>query len=427
MNERATAEEFLLQDFAADVASRPASRPSWLDERRRRAVQNFREEGVPNRRIEQWKYTDLRGALEAQSAAVLAGPVLHSDGNPFAAISAFQLSISNGCLQEPSSQIPLEIELFDLGRLDDEAPNWVRQNFGEALSRNTMGEASLGMMRGGIAMRVTAATTTPVHLDFLQNADAVHCRLLLVMEPGASLVLLESHGKSRGLINLGVELVLEPNAQLIHVRLADSAPDAVQVEEVAMRVSRDARYRGHFSHKGARLSRLELAIALEGEGAEAELSGASVLGGKLHADVTTHIDHTAGKTASRQLFKNVAGGNSRAVYQGKITVRKGADGSDSRQTAKAILLGAHAEADLKPELEILADDVKCAHGAAIGDLDSDSLFYLRSRSLPEDEARRLLIHGFLEEAILEIERDDVRLAVRDFLESGLAQALESGS
>ena len=274
---------------------------------------------------------------------------------------------------------------------------------------------------------MTAPASTPVHLGFLQNADTVQCRLLLVMESGTSLVVLESHGKNRGLNNLGVEFVLASNAQLTHLRLADSAPDAVQVEEIGIRVARDARYRGHFSQKGARLSRLELAIALEGEGAEAELSGASVLGGKLHADVTTHIDHAAGKTVSRQLFKNVAGGNSRAVYQGKITVRKGADGSDSRQTAKAILLGARAEADLKPELEILADDVKCAHGAAIGDLDADSLFYLRSRGLEEDEARRLLIHGFLEEAIAQIDRDDVRLAVRDFLESGLAQALESGS
>ncbi len=427
MNERATTEDFLLQDFAGDDASRAAPLPSWLNERRRRAVQTFRNEGIPNRRIEQWKYTDLRGALEGQVAAVFPKQILHPDIDPFAAVSAFQLSIADGCFQLRSSQIPLGIEMFDLGQLDDGAPDWVRQNYGEVLSPSAMGEASLAMMRGGIAMRVTAATTTPVHLGFLQNADAVHCRLLLVMEPGASLVLLESHGKGRGLINLGVELVLEPNAQLTHARLADSAPDAVQVEEIGVRVARDARYRGHFSQKGARLSRLELAIALEGEGAEAELSGASVLGGKLHADVTTHIDHTAGKTVSRQLFKNVAGGNSRAVYQGKITVRKGADGSDSRQTAKAILLGARAEADLKPELEILADDVKCAHGAAIGDLDADSLFYLCSRGLPEDEARRLLIHGFLEEAILEIDRDDVRLAVRDFLESGLAQALESGS
>jgi len=116
-------------------------------------------------RIEQWKYTDLRGALEGQVAAVSPKQILHSDRNPFAAVSAFQLSIADGCSQVPSSQIPLGIEMFDLGQLDDGAPDWVRQNYGEVLSRSAMGEASLAMMRGGIAMRVTAVTTPPVHLD----------------------------------------------------------------------------------------------------------------------------------------------------------------------------------------------------------------------------------------------------------------------
>ncbi len=106
------------------------------------------------------------------------------------------------------------------------------------------------------------------------------------------------------------------------------------------------------------------------------------------------------------MFKNVAGGKSRAVYQGKITVAQGADGSDSRQTAKGLLLGARAEIDLKPELEIFADDVKCAHGAAVGDLDDESLFYLRTRGIPESEARALLMRAFLEDAVAEIEDED---------------------
>jgi len=275
-------------------------------------------------------------------------------------------------------------------------------------------------------LRVTGAILEPIHLQFLQHAEAAHSRVLIMMEEGASLSVLETHGDSQaGLTNIGMEIVLHANASLTHVRLADIAAGAVQVEEVGVTVARNARYRGHFSQKGAKMSRVELAITLEGEGSEAELSGASVLSGNLHADVTTHIDHAIGKTASRQLFKKVAGGRSRAVYQGKITVREGANGSDSRQTAKALLLGPRAEADLKPELEIFADDVKCAHGAAIGDLDADSLFYLRLRGIPETEARTLLIRGFLEEPISEIARDDVRAAVWAFVESGLAAALET--
>jgi Fe-S cluster assembly protein SufD len=227
------------------------------------------------------------------------------------------------------------------------------------------------------------------------------------------------------LTDIGLEFVLAPEARLTHVRLADTAPEAVHIEEIGIRAARAAKYRAHFSQTGAKLARLELAIALEAEGAEAELSGAAVVGGKRHSDITTHVRHAAGRTASRQLFKYVADDHARTVYQGKITVSKGADGSDSRQTAKAILLGERAEADLKPELEILADDVKCAHGAAVGDLDTDSLFYLRSRGIPESEARGLLLRAFLEDAVTDIANEEIRAAVWRFIDRGLPQAGEA--
>jgi Fe-S cluster assembly protein SufD len=417
MSDRATA--ILLEDFEADTSRPKFLRPAWLEERGRRALADFREGGVPYRRIEEWKYTDLRGVLEARNAAGPSGRKVQGH-DPFSALESIDILIEDGRTTLPPPQPG--IEFFDM--FDENAPHWTNGNLGNVLSAGAMADASLAMMRGGLAIHVSAETTVPVHLRFLQRLDTVHCRLLLVIGQGASLTLLETHGGNPGLINLGVEVVLEPGAQLTHLRLADTGPDAVQVEEVAIRLAHDARYRGHFSQKGARLSRVELAVALEGEGAEAELSGTSVLGGKLHSDVTTHVEHIVGNTASRQLFKHVAGGHARTVYQGKISVHKGADGSDSRQTAKAILLGARAEADLKPELEILADDVKCAHGAAVGDLDADSLFYLRSRGIPQDSARRLLLSGFLKEAVDRIEREDIRAAVWQFVESGLAGSLE---
>jgi Fe-S cluster assembly protein SufD len=176
---------------------------------------------------------------------------------------------------------------------------------------------------------------------------------------------------------------------------------------------------------GASLSRLTLRLTLKEAGANARLSGVSVLDGKLHADVTTEIYHASRETQSTQLFKHVAGGSSRAVYQGKITVAEGADKSDSRQTAKALLLGERAEADLKPELEIFADDVKCAHGAAVGDLDADSLFYLRARGIPEFEARNMLIRAFLEEAVAEIADDGIREAVWASVENAFPKAMAS--
>jgi Fe-S cluster assembly protein SufD len=219
--------------------------------------------------------------------------------------------------------------------------------------------------------------------------------------------------------NVGFEIVLGNNARLEHVRISPRDADAVLVEEISLHIPAGARYRGHFAGFGSKLARMELEIVLEGEGAAAHLSGVALLDGKRHSDVTTHVIHRHGNTNSTQLFKHVAAGQARAVYQGKVTVAKGADGSDSSQTAKALLLGDQSEADLKPELEIFADDVKCAHGAAVGDLDAESLFYLRARGIPESQARGLLLQAFLEDAIAAIESTDQRELVRTELLTAL--------
>jgi Fe-S cluster assembly protein SufD len=396
---------------------------AWLDRRRADAWKRFRAGGIPHRHVEAWKYSDLRNALESPRVpATSAGEFT----DPFMEIGHGRLRIIDGKLisTDFDKALPPGIEILDLAALRNDAPDWVKAHLGQVLKGGILGQASFALMQGGVALRVTSEVATPLHLCFRQREHAVHARVLIVVEEAASLVLLESHASSEGLTDVGFELVLAPNARLTHVRVADTAPDTIHIEEIGVSAERDAKYRAHFSQNGGKLARLELAIALEQEGAEAELTGAAALGGKRHSDVTTHITHAAANTASRQLFKYVAAGHSRAVYQGKITVAKGADGSDSLQTAKAIVIGERAEADLKPELEILADDVKCAHGAAVGDLDADSLFYLRSRGIPESEARGLLLRAFLEEALADIADDAVRAAVWRFIDSGLSQAME---
>jgi Fe-S cluster assembly protein SufD len=345
--------------------------------------------GVPHRRIEEWKYSDLRAALgEAGIGKVVAEWLI---GN-----------------------LPFGIEMFDLS--GPNAPVWVQTHFGHS-GRNTMSAASLSLSAGGVALRVPKdmKVEEPLKLDFTGPG---HVRALLVLEEGASLTLQEGVGAA-DFRNVGFEIVVGAGAVLEHVRISPATGDAVLVEEANVRIAAGGRYRAHFAGFGSKLSRMELEIALEGAGAEAHLSGVSVLDGKRHSDVTTHVIHHHGDTNSTQLFKHVAGGDARAVYQGKVTVAKGANGSDSVQTAKALLLGETAEADLKPELEIFADDVKCAHGAAVGDLDADSLFYLRARGIPEAEARGLLLHAFLEDAIAEIANAGQRELVRDELLAAL--------
>ena len=356
-----------------------------LAKRRDDARAAFNGCGLPTRRVEEWKYSDLKSALG-------------DDGLGEAAATA-RVAVPDG------------VEQFDLAAANP--PAWVSDHLG-TLAKNVVAEASLAFAHGGVALRVTQKIEVPLTLNL---SGTGHVRVLLVVEAGASLTLTET-GDIAGPRNAGVEIVLGENTVLEHVRIAP-AGDGVQVEEIALSLAAGARYRAHFANFGGKLSRTGLIVALEGEGAEVHLSGVTVLGDGKHADVTTHMIHREPNTHSTQLFKHVAAGKSRAVYQGRVIVAKGADGVDSAQTAKALLLGEMAEADLKPELEIFADDVKCAHGAAVGDLDADSLFYLQARGIAESEARGLLLHAFLEDAVAEITREDLRDQVRGAVEAAL--------
>lgn len=363
-----------------------------LAKRREEARTIFEGRGIPTRRVEEWKYSDLKSALgdaglgEAAAATRIMG-------------------------------LPPGVEISDLAH--PTPPAWISDHAGK-LVRNAVSEAAIAFAEGGIALRVPAGKTitTPLSLELTGQG---HVRLLIVLEEGASLSLFET-GDEASPRNAAIEIVLAEGASLEHVRMARKVP-GVQVEEIALKIAANARYNAHFASFGGKLSRTELTISLEGEGAQAHLSGVSVLGDSSHADITTHMIHRKPNTHSTQLFKKVAAGRGRAVYQGRVTVAKGADGADSRQTAKALLLSDTSEADLKPELEIFADDVKCAHGAAIGDLDADSLFYLRARGIPEAEARRLLIYAFLDDAVVSIRHDDVRGMVRTAVADALGPLL----
>ena len=398
MTKPVTAEAFFNEDFAAHAAELPGAGVPWLDQRRAEALANFRKFGVPHRRVEDWKYTDIKVALESAN------------------------DVAPGKVSWKVDGAPAGIELFDLARLAD-APEWVSAHLGKAAAANAMAAASLALARSGFALRVFKDVAGPLRLSF---AGAGHTRALIVVEDGASLTLVETQSAHGTFRNVGLEIVLGCNAQLTHLRVAEAA-NGIQVEDVAIRVARDASYRAHLVNGGAKPARLNLRVTLKEPGANAQFSGVSVLGAEQHADVTTEIYHASGKTQSTQLFKHVVGGKGQAVYQGKIVVAEGADQSDSRQTAKALLLSPRAEADLKPELEIFAEDVKCAHGAAVGDLDTDSLFYLRSRGIPEAEARNLLIHAFVQDALAEIVREDLRAEMTALVEKALPSALEAVS
>jgi Fe-S cluster assembly protein SufD len=332
---------------------------------------------LPHRRIEDWKYSDLRNAVdeaEVSAAPTAAWAVVAASGN---------------------------LDIDDLPQITPRGEH------------GAMAAIAISRAKAGPFVRVPKGETASLHLHLTEGG---HGRAVILIEDGAALTLQETV-LADAFANIAVEFVIGENASLTHLRQVPRN-GAVQVVDYAVRVAKGGVYRAHFANFGGKLSRTELHIALEGEGAQAHLSGAAVLNGT-HADVTTHMTHAVPNTQSTQLFKYVAGGQARGVYQGKVSVAVGADGSDSRQTTKGLLLSERAEIDLKPELEILADDVKCAHGAAVGDLDTDSLFYLMSRGIPEGEARALLMRAFLGDAVDQIADETIRAAVWQQVESAL--------
>jgi len=358
----------------------------------------FRAKGIPHRRMEDWKYTDLRSVVDVKD------------------------------VEQRTNAVATRIESHDsieLLNLAGDLPDWATQRLNLFPAQSAMDAAAraFGQSENIIWVRADANRAQPMRIDYRSFGSS---RIVLFVEELASLTLIETqNAKDEGFQNLSLSIFLGEGAQLTHVRCAPYTEKLVSVETVTVVQQANSKYRLHLVQGGGKLSRFELNVELAGENADVGLSGVTVVGDGAHADLTTHIDHKVGHTKSTQLFKTVASGKSRGIYQGKITVREGADVSDSRQTAKGLLLGPRAEIDLKPELEILADDVKCAHGAAVGDLDKDSLFYLRARGIPEAEARALLIRAFLEEAVEGVAREDIRASLWQFVEEGLARAIEA--
>lgn len=368
---------------------------TWA-ERQTCAAESFRTSALPGRRSEDWKYSNI-AQLTTKDA--------------LSALPAADWKIEN---------LSDGVELIDLSA--PHLPDWVLHHLGVLGADNPLSAATLGLTRAGFALRIPAGMRTGTLRIRISGAGALRALILAEQDAAVGLMeIAEGHGALR---NTGMELLACPGAQITHYRLA--APDSgVSYAGVNVLLKEGARYNAHYAALGAKLSRVDLHAVLAEAGAQAEISGVAALGGDDHADMTTHIEHKAAGR-STQLFKYIAGGKSRAVYQGRITVHPGADGTDSRQTARAILLSERAEADLKPELLIFADDVKCAHGAAVGDLDPDALFYLRSRGLSQNEARDLLVRAFLGEAVDMIAADSVREEIWQAVETGLIRAAVSG-
>jgi Fe-S cluster assembly protein SufD len=396
---------------------------------REAAFRQFEAHGLPHRRIEEWKYTDLR-ALMRDAKPVAAAPDAAAKarakdtGSLVGDIEARRLVFVDGAFTP---------ELSDLESL---SPGLTVRSMAEALSSgDALVAAQLGkvwpfegdgvialntaLMRDGAVVHVAEGATVerPIHLVFavtgLQPAS-VFTRSLVVIERGARVMLVESHEAAAAhQVNTALELKVGDDAHVDHVNLVGGARDVLHVSSLMAEIGARARFNDFSFIAGGGVVRNQLFVRFGGEGALAGIRGASLLRGKQHADTTLVADHQAGGCQSRQVFKAVLDDESHSVFQGKIIVRPKAQKTDARMMTQALLLSDEAEAVSKPELEIFADDVQCGHGATSGALDEDLKFYLMARGIPEPEAEALLVQAFVGEAVEGIEHAGLRDALME--------------
>ena len=330
----------------------------------------------------------------------------------------------------------LAVAAFVNGALDDKASSYARTgavNLRTALGEKNAPLASIigkvypqpdhpivnlntALLEEGLALRVPAGVKLelPLHLRFLwtgAGSDGRHVRLLIQLEDGAEATIYETHDGSPVFSTVVTEFTLGKGSRLTHIRQESFGAGARQAAVTLGEIADAATYRAFYFSQGGQFARHEALLKLAGETAHAELDGAVMVADSRHCDNTTVIEHAAPNATSNQVFRSVLAGSARGVYQGCVKVAQIAQKTDARQLSRALLLSHKAEIVTKPELEIFADDVKCSHGATAGELDANSLFFLRARGIPEAEARALLIEAFFGEALDKIENETLREAV----------------
>ena len=358
---------------------------------------------LPTRKLESWRYTDLR-ALSAvnfsTAAKFTALPELPD-------LPCLSLVFLNGLLSPEDSKGFGYLKPFALSGRHQEAP-LAQINAQQAQDGVTI-EIPAGVNAGTLALISLAQGDTPF---------AFHPRHVIKLGENASLTLVEiDKGEGTYWQNAVFEIEVAQGAKLQHFRVQQESLNAFNTTSIYADIATNAVYEHFTLTQGAKLSRTEIEANLLGETALAHLNAAQLLSGTQHGDFTSIIRHKAPNCPSRQTVKSVLKDKARGVFQGKIEVDQIAQKTDGYQMSQALLLSPEAEIDIKPELQIFADDVKCSHGATIGALDEDQVFYLRSRGIDEAIARQILIRAFLEEALEPVTNAFAKALCEDAIET----------
>ncbi|MFD1912187.1 SufB/SufD family protein [Halodurantibacterium flavum] len=402
----------------------PLALPDGLRAPRETALAWLGEIGLPGRRDEYWRYTDPARLNAVQPAASIMEP----EEQLFDGLDRVKLVFVDGVFDAAASDDPA-LAGVEISRLAEPADiHWAAEFYGtlEALGqapvRRPFGALNTAFATDGVLIRVTGAAAKPVALIYRRSSEASdvilhHC---VKVEAGAALTLLES-GVAGARYNTALEVDVADGGAFNHIRIQGREDSRIANTHVFARVGAESAFKSFTLTANGVMTRNEAVIELAGEGGIAHIAGAAVGNATFHHDDTVFITHGAPGCESRQVFKKVLRNGAVGVFQGKILVRQVAQKTDGYQISQSLLLDEDSQFLAKPELEIYADDVKCSHGSTSGAIDEEGLFYLRSRGLPESEARVLLVLAFLAEALQEIEDEGIAEMVRARLEDWLLE------
>lgn len=420
----------------------------WLKRLRQTALDRFEQLGFPTVAEEDWKYTNVAPMAKIEFEPVVGRPedALIDAGQ----LGAFtydearrsRLVFVNGIYQPELSQLEalpqgvVAMAMMDALR-DSQYAEVVRERVvrsGAGDTENAFTALNTAFLASGVFVLIPKGVRVeaPIHLLFLSAPESVPAvsfpRVLIVAEQNSEATVIESYAGLRdGLYwtNAVVDVALAESARLELYKVQNESAEAFHIATTRAELNRSSSFNATTITLGAQLSRHDIHLAFDDEGAECWVDGLYIVGTGQHADTHSVIDHRRPHCTSRQLYKGILDGKSRAVFNGKVFVRAGAQQTDARQTNKNLLLSNEARVDTKPQLEIFADDVKCAHGATVGQLEEEQLFYLASRGMHTDIARNLLTYGFAEEVIDKIRIESIKAQLDEAVLNRLHARLEA--
>jgi Fe-S cluster assembly protein SufD len=408
--------------FGAVAASLPGSDLPWLRDLRTEALAKFRRQELPSTRVERWKYTNLHPVAAREFPTATSTPAIDKAPAvaPAIADALARLVFVNGVLQaSDTGRLPKGVRLLSMPEAVTADAEWLHRSLAAAKIDDPLAALNLAFMSNGVVLRIDDGVQLAAPIEIMHLADtrgearAFHHRHVIALGQGSACTIIERFSGAAAdpyWTHHHSDVAVGADAHCRYFKIQDEGAQAIHLAAMTAAVGKAGSFDSFVLTTGGGLSRHEITVSLDAPGATCRLDGCYLGRNRQHIDNTTDIRHAAPETTSSETYKGVLDEQAHGVFQGRITVQPHAQKVDGHQLNKTILLSDRAEMDTKPELEIYADDVKCSHGATIGELDENAVFYLRARGIGLAEARQMLVEGFIEDLIGAVDVQAVREA-----------------